>query len=190
MADEKISVSYANGVVKEFPARDTGDRVKRMLKDYHTDDDGNVFVDLYFRDGQERHYPLHENMVLTFAGHGGAQKYGDAVAGSGYDDIDEMVWDLDKLHDRLFAGNWKAEREGGPSGESILFKALMAMARDQEGDDFVESAAVKRFKAFLTDLTPNEKRNLQNGESELKPYIDELRSPAKDASSILGKLSA
>lgn len=165
---------------------------KKMLKDGIKNEDGSLAIRVDFVNGQTRTYPLNPALVSDFALHGAEQKYGDYLAGAKGDngeplDVDDMVIELDELHEQLFtAGLWSQRKEAsGVSGVSILFRALVEAT----------GKTTEQIRTFLSAKTAAEKIALRNSE-RLRPIIARLEAEkvAKtanvDTGALFGELDA
>jgi hypothetical protein len=136
---------------------------RKLLKDY-TVDGSRVILVLDFRNGETRSIALPDSLILQFAGHGAAQKYGDETAG--LDDVDDMVLAIDELDGHIQAGEWSSRKEGsGLGGTSVLLKALV---------EFTGKTA-EVIKEFLSGKSQAEKLALR-ASAKLKPIIDRLEA--------------
>lgn len=90
---------------------------------------GAVAVRMDFRNGDTRLLTLPLSLLAQFAGHGGAQKYGDELATPADKPMSEedMVLAIDDLDSTIQSGKWGAGRAtggGGVSGASVVVQAL------------------------------------------------------------------
>ena len=78
---------------------------------------------LDFRNGETRLFTIPEALLYKFAAHGAEQKLGDAM--SGLASVEDGVMAVDELIDRLYQGEWNANRSASEfAGASILVRAL------------------------------------------------------------------
>lgn len=138
---------------------------KRKLIKSTIIDGSTVKVQLDFRNGETRLFPIPDALLLQFAGHGAEQKLGDETAGT--DDVDDMVLEIDDLIDRLNKGEWRTAREPGNSmsGTSVLLQALVE----------VSGKTKEQVQAFLKDKKPAEKMALRNSE-KLRPIVQRIEA--------------
>jgi hypothetical protein len=206
-ADEApLQVTYADGKVVAFGKK------KKADKDWHQAEDGQIYIDLYFKNGEFRSYGLQGELMTQFAAHGGLQKYGDNLAG--ITDVEEMVYESDELYNQLQRGEWSSKREGsGPTGSSILAKAFItfslggqkisgfgdmtpaeqvaAVAALPKDSDFV--SVTERVKEFLRGLTQSEKTAFREVDETISPLVAALEaekvktSPKVDTASLLAR---
>lgn len=143
----------------DFPGK------RRMQKESFIDDaTGALNVRLDFVNGETLVFTLPKGLINQFALHGAEQKLGDETAGE--TDVDDMVLAVEKLIERLNAGEWTQKRESdGMAGTSVLIKALVEKY----------SKTVEQVKSFLKDKTPAQKAALRNSE-ELKPIVQRLEA--------------
>lgn len=154
---------------------------RKLLKDTVIGD-GQVSVRLDFRNGETRLFPIPQELLLQFAGHGAEQKLGDETAG--VEDVDDMVLGIDDMIERLNKGEWSVKREGsGMAGTSVLLRALME----------VSGKTVEQVKAFLAGKTQMEKLALRNADS-VKPVVERIeaekvsKASKVDTAALLGEL--
>lgn len=173
--------------VVEFPGK------RKLQKDSLIGADGTVQVRLDFRNGETRLFTIPPSLMAKFAAHGAEQKLGDQIAGlkgkdGGEADIEDAVFAIDELMDRLNKGEWSTTNAGtGMAGVSILAKALV----EQTGQ------TIEKVKAFLGTKAHAEKVALRNN-PKIKPIVERLeaeklaRSTGKqsqvDTESLLGEL--
>lgn len=149
---------------------------KRKLIKNTIIDGSAVKVQLDFRNGETRLFPIPDALLLQFAGHGAEQKLGDETAGE--DDVDDMVLSIDDLIDRLNKGEWRTVREPGNSmsGTSVLLQALVEVSGKSKED-------VKAFLSGGTDSKgtvhtakkPAEKMALRNSD-KLRPIVQRIEA--------------
>lgn len=169
------TVTMTDGRAVDFPGK------RQMLKDSF-EQDGRVAVRLDFRNGETRTFVLPDSLMTKFAAHGAEQKLGDETAG--LKDIDDAVMAVDKLIERLSAGQWNVEREGGGmAGTSVLARALA----EAKGVD------IEKVKAFLSNKTQAEKIALRNN-PQIKPIVERIEAEKNakaakvDTEALLGEL--
>jgi hypothetical protein len=180
MAKEEAKVETIkmdDGRVVDFPGK------RKLQKESTIDADGTVKVRLDFRNGETRLFTVPTNLTGKFAAHGAEQKLGDQIAGlkgkdGGEADIDDCVFAVDELMDRLAAGEWTLAAQGnGMAGMSVLAKALVEHT----------GKSIEGIKAFLGKKTHAEKIALRNN-PKVKPIIERLE--AEKAARSTGKASA
>jgi hypothetical protein len=168
---KSTKVTYDNGETIEFTGSEGGDskRVRRMVKKSFMTSDGMAHVEFYYRNGKRVDHAVDpktpcadrdgaSTLGEAFILHGMEQKYGDNLAGT--TDYDEMLFDNDTLHEQLASGQWTSPREGGgPSGNSILFKALCLFKVEKDKCSEEEAAASAR--ALLKKIDATQKQALQ-----------------------------
>ena len=155
---------------------------RKMLKETIIDG-GKVTTRLDFRNGNTILFPVPDELLLQFAGHGAEQKLGDETAGE--DDVDDMQLSVEALIERLNRGEWRTVREPGSSmsGTSVLMQAIVELSGKPK----------EEVKAFLAGKSQAEKLALRNSE-RLRPIVQRLDSEkaAKnnkvDTSALLGEL--
>ena len=148
------TVTMQDGRVVDFPGK------RRLQKTSEITEDGRVVVRLDFINGTTTLFTVPENLLHRFAAHGAEQKLGDAVAGM--ESIDDATLAVDALIDRLYQGEWHAERSKDEfAGLSDLVRALVEYS----------GKSPEVMKAFLKDKSVKEKAAMRNSEF-LKPIID------------------
>lgn len=148
------TVTMQDGRVVDFPGK------RRLQKTSEISETGIVTVRLDFINGVTTLFTVPEVLLTKFAAHGAEQKLGDAVAG--IESIDDAVMAVDSLIDRLYQGEWQAERSKDEfAGLSDLLRALVEYS----------GKPVDVMKKFLADKSVKEKAALRNSEA-LKPIID------------------
>lgn len=183
------TVKMDDGRVVDFPGK------RRLQKESIIGHAGEVQVRLDFRNGETRLFTVPPDMLTRFAAHGAEQKLGDQIAGlKGKDgaeaDIEDAVFAIDELMERLSRGEWSTPSNGNSmAGVSVLAKALV----EHTGQ------SVAQVKEFLSKRTHAEKTALR-ANPKIKPIVDRLesekaaRSTGKAASvnteDLLGELSA
>ena len=162
LATSAETVQFSNGQSIDFVGK------RKMLKrTIITGDD--VSVDIYFRNGELRHFDIPDTMKAQFAGHGAEQKLGDSAAGC--TDIHDMIEAVDSTISQLNAGEWSARREAsGFAGQSVLLRALVQ----------VSGKPAERVREYLKGLSQKEKMALRQS-PKLKPTIEAIE--AEDAAS-------
>lgn len=140
---------------------------------------GAVAVRLDFRSGETRTFAIPMSLLAQFAGHGGAQKYGDELATPSDKPLsdEDMVMAVDALDERIQKGEWGVAREsGGFAGASIVVRAIMeASGKSQE-----------EVKAFLQKkLDGAEARGEKLSRKEL---YDSFRNPNSKTGQIIKRL--
>lgn len=172
----------------EFPGK------RKLQKDSIIEADGTVKVRLDFRNGETRLFTIPPALMQKFAAHGAEQKLGDQIAGlkgkdGGEADLDDCIFAIDELMDRLNRGEWSTTNAGsGLAGVSVLAKALV----EHTGQ------TIEKIKEFLGKKTHAEKVALRNN-PKVKPIVERLeaekaaRSTGKGASvdtdALLGELA-
>lgn len=157
------TVKMDDGRVVDFPGK------RKLQKDSIFNPDGSVAVRLDFRNGETRLCTLAPDMILRFAAHGAEQKLGDQIAGlkgkdGGEADIDDCVFAIDELMDRLAKGEWSQTSTGtGMAGVSILAKALV----EHTGQ------TIEKIKEFLGSKTHAEKVALRSN-PKIAPIVKKL----------------
>lgn len=92
---------------------------------------GAVGLRMDFRNGATFSTALPVALLAQFAGHGASQKYGDELASSSKEPMneDDMVLAIEALDQQIQSGEWRAVREGGSgggvSGAGIVVRAIM-----------------------------------------------------------------
>jgi len=154
-AREVDKVQMSDGSTVEFVGK------RKLLKEPVLDGELPA-VKFLFRNGNVILFTVPEPLLAQFAAHGAAQKIGDETAGE--DDVDDMQLAVESIIERLNAGQWTKEREGGGfGGTSTLIQAL------------VESSGkpVEVIRAFLKTKTKAEK-DAMRASTRLKPIVDRL----------------
>jgi len=152
------SVQMEDGSVVEFAGK------RRMLKNSFITDEGEVKLQLDFRNGRQVSIAIPQEMILKFAAHGAEQKFGDTTAG--LSETDDMIMAVEKLQEQINKGEWSAKRESnGMAGTSILLKALIEHT----------GKTVEQIKQFLEGKTQAEKLALRNN-SKIRPIIARLEA--------------
>lgn len=173
---EVVTVQMTDGRKIDFGLKQKLD--KTIIKADGTDwkpgdpDDQVYAVRLDFSNGQTRtreldKYPLKRRLLA----HGISQKEGDE--GAGVDSVDDMVYDIDTLSERLQKGVWSEKREGGVAGVSILATALVEATKQSMED----------IRTFLAGLKPAEKEALK-ASPQLKPIIDRIQAEKASKSTV------
>ena len=165
-AEEKVieNVQMEDGRTVSFAGK------RKMLKEIIVHG-SEVGVRFDFRSGNTRTFKVPSQHMLYSAGHGYAQKLGDTVAGLKDEhgnpaDEDDMLLEVEGLHEKLVAGDWNSVRSGGGfAGLSVLAKALMELT----GKD---AAAIKD---FLSKRSMAEKQALRSSD-KLSPIIVRLEA--------------
>jgi len=175
MATETVRtpVTMTDGRIVEFTT-------KQKLSKTTTIADGQVSVQLDFRNGATRTFVIPSAMLLQFAGHGAEQKLGDAIAGE--ETLEDGVEAVDDLIARLNAGEWLAKRQSGAfAGQSILIQALVEAS----------GKSVEDIRAFLSTKNHAEKLALRKAAS-IAPIIARLEAakPKKESNVDTGALLA
>lgn len=170
------TVTMKDGRAVEFAGK------RQLLKDSF-EQEGKVAVRLDFRNGETRTFVIPDELMAKFAAHGAEQKLGDEIAG--LKDIDDAVMAIDKLTERLNAGNWNVERESsGMAGTSVLARALAE----------VKGVDIEKVKAFLSTKTQAEKIALRNN-PQVKPVVERIEAEKNakaakvDTEALLGELA-
>ena len=160
---EVASVKMSDGRVVDFVGK------RKVLKETIIDRSAEtVAVRMDFRNGTTRTYPIRQDMILDFAGHGAEQKYGDELAGE-EGDIEDYVLVTDRLHEQLYdQGNWSKQRVGDSmAGTSVLLKALLEFSGGKR--------TVDQLRAFLKGKSQKEKLALR-AHKDIKPIVDRLET--------------
>jgi len=160
------TVKMSDGRVVDFAGK------KKMLKEGLKLDDGLLAIRIDFRNGETRTYPLNPALVEQFATHGAEQKYGDYLAGAKDDagnpiDVDDMVLELDELHDQLYTrAEWGTKRDAsGMAGTSVLIRALAEF----------KAETIAQAKDRVKPLSHKEKMLLRLN-PRLKPIIERMEA--------------
>ena len=184
------TVTMDDGRVVDFPGK------RKLQKTSTISADGVVTVRLDYVNGETRLFTMPESLKARFAAHGAEQKLGDQIAGlkgkdGGEADIDDCVFAVDELMDRLNKGEWSltAAAGNGMAGSSVLAKALVEHT----------GKPMDKIKEFLSGKTHAEKVALR-GNDKLKVIVERLeaekaaRSTSKgspvDTNALLGELEA
>ena len=148
------TVTMLDGRVVDFPGK------RRLQKTSEISESGVITVRLDFINGTTTLFTVPDALLHRFAAHGAEQKLGDAIAG--IDSIDDAAMAVDSLIDRLYQGEWQAERSKDEfAGLSDLLRALVEYS----------GKPVEVMKKFLADKSVKEKNALKNSDA-LKPIID------------------
>ena len=148
------TVTMQDGRVVDFPGK------RRLQKTSEISESGVITVRLDFINGTTTLFTVPDALLHRFAAHGAEQKLGDAIAG--IDSIDDAAMAVDSLIDRLYQGEWQAERSKDEfAGLSDLLRALVEYS----------GKPVEVMKKFLADKSVKEKNALKNSDA-LKPIID------------------
>lgn len=174
MAETKAKAIPETITLLDGRARDFTEK-KRLHKESVTNGD-KLQVRLDFRNGETRLFTLRPDMVAKFALHGAEQKLGDEI--SNVDSIDDAVEAIDQLMQRLDAGDWTKEREGGSglAGASVLTKAMVV----------VTGSTVEQVRAYLATLDNKVKVALRNS-AELSPTIKQIEAEIAARRAAAGK---
>lgn len=174
---EYVKVKMQDGREVDFPT-------KRKLISSILLENSDVYVQIDYVNGETRKYQVPPQHLLYAAGHGYKQKLQDWVAGlkdeSGNPaDPDDVVLEIDQLHDRLVGSeDWNTVSEGGGAGGgSIIIKAVMEHT----------GKTLDQVKAWLNDklaaaeaagqkLTRQALYASLRGSAKLKPIIDRLEA--------------
>ena len=184
------TVKMDDGRVVDFPGK------RKLQKTSTISAEGVVTVRMDFLNGETRTFTVPASLVARFAAHGAEQKLGDQIAGlkgkdGGDADIDDCVFAIDELTDRLNKGEWSltAAAGNGMAGSSVLAKALVEHT----------GKPMDKIKEFLSSKTHAEKVALR-GNDKLKVIVERLeaekaaRSTSKgspvDTNALLGELEA
>jgi len=151
---------------------------RKLLKTSTIDEaNGTVSVRLDFRNGEFRVFTLPQALILRFAAHGAEQKLGDEVAGLKDKDgkpaeVEDMVFAIDSLMDRLEKGEWNVKRSSdGMAGTSILARALVEHS----------GKPLEVIRDYLKGKTHAEKIALRNS-AKVKPIVDRLEAEKAERS--------
>jgi hypothetical protein len=189
-AEKKVAevdtVTMDDGRIVEFPGK------RKLQKNTTITPDNEVQVRLDWRNGETRLFTIPEGLMTRFAGHGAEQKLGDQIAGlkgkdGGEPDIDDCVFAVDELIERLNAGEWSLQTAGaGLAGVSVLAKALSE----------VMGKTATEIKTFLSARTHAEKVALRNN-PKIKPTVERIeaekaakqlqKAPAVDTDKLLAE---
>lgn len=143
------SVTLENGRVTTFAGK------RKMNKLPIFNEDGSYSgLEVEFRNGGYRFYPLNRALAEKTLAHGHSQKMGDEVAS--VEEYDDMILAMDELHEQLAKGEWGVTREGGSmSGASTVIQALIR----------VTGKSLDQVKAFLAEkLAQYQAKAKENGE--------------------------
>ena len=137
-------------------------------------------IDFNFANGQTRAFDLAKvptDSVAYVRGllNGFSQKIGDDYAGVG-GDIEEAIENTESMIERLYGGEWGAEREPAGPRPSLVADAVVRVAR-AEGKTFDET--VTRAKYIGKDAADQRKRALAN--PKVKAAYDAIRAEAMAA---------
>lgn len=148
---------------------------KRLLKTTSTEG-GVASVRFDVINGQTRTYTVSEAMLLPCAAHGASQKIGDEAAG--LEDPDDIVVAIDKIVERLNAGDWGAAREPGDSfaGASTVIRAICE----------VKGVTPAQVKAFL-DKKIEQARERGEALTRQKLYAS-FRNPTSATGKVIERL--
>lgn len=170
---EKISVKMDDGRTVEFGQK------QKLVKTPTRNEDGSLTVRLDFSNGETRLFKLRDDMLGQFALHGASQKLGDEI--SNVEKIEDCVEAIDQLMQRLDAGNWDKEREGGSmAGVSVLVKALV---RFYAGSD--TPVTVEQVRAYLGTLDAKTKTALR-ASPEIQPHVKAIEAEQEAARAARG----
>lgn len=159
------TVKMDDGRVVDFPGK------RRLQKSSIIAPDGTVTVTLDFRNGETRKFKPTPGLIPKFIAHGIEQKLGDQIAGlkgkdGGEADIEDCVFAIDELMDRLAKDEWGTTGTGtGMAGSSVLAKALVERT----------GKTPEQIKSFLASKTHAEKIALRNND-KIKPIVDRLEA--------------
>lgn len=154
------TVKMDDGRVVDFAGK------RKLIKESLVSDSGAIQVRLDFRNGETRLFTIPTALQAKFAAHGAEQKLGDEIAG--LDDTEDCVLAIDKLMERLEAGEWGVKREaGGMAGTSVLLRALIEV--------YAGKKTAEELKAFLSDKSMAEKLALRNN-PKIKPVVDRIEA--------------
>ena len=172
-AKQSETVKMTDGREVEFVGK------RKQLKEEIFDSDGNwLGVRFDFRNGKVLNWDAPSaDAKLTggkadgrytlqqLAAHGALQKFGDETAGT--EKLDDMVLDVEDLMERVSAGEWSVEREGGGgmAGTSVLLRALVIST----GKTYDE------MKAWAKGKTKAQKDALRNSD-RLRPIVQKLEA--------------
>ena len=133
---EVAEVTMTDGRVVSFPGK------RKVQKEVIIDEnqvvledssikilEGAVSIRMDFRNGDTRTYSPPLSLLLQFAGHGIAQKYGDELASPADKPLSEadMVIAVDDLDATIQSGKWgkgRASGGGSVSGASVVIQAI------------------------------------------------------------------
>lgn len=155
---------------------------RKLLKESFVNAAGEVSVRLDFRNGRTITFGIPQTMMAKFAAHGAEQKLGDEIAG--LEDVEDCVLSVEKLVERLNAGEWGVKREAnGMAGTSVLLRALVEHT----------GKTAEQIKAFLADKTQAQKLALRNS-AKIKPIVERIeqekaaKATKVDTDALLGEL--
>lgn len=185
------TVTMDDGRVVDFPGK------RKLQKTSTISADGVVTVRMDFLNGETRTFTVPASLVARFAAHGAEQKLGDQIAGlkgkdGGDADIDDCVFAIDELTDRLNKGEWSltAAAGAGMAGSSALAKALVEHT----------GKPMEKIKEFLSKRSHADKMALRKDNPKIKAIVDRIeaekaaRSTSKgspiDTNALLGELEA
>lgn len=155
---EVDKIQMTDGRTVEFVGK------RKLLKEPILVDGELPSVRFDFRNGNVVTFTVPEALLSQFAAHGAAQKIGDETAGE--DDVDDMQLAVESIIERLNAGLWTKEREGGGfGGTSVLIQALVEAS----------GKSIEAIRAFLKTKSKAEKDALR-GSARLKPIVDRLEA--------------
>jgi hypothetical protein len=158
-------VKMDDGRTVEFPGK------RKLQKDSFIEADGTVKVRLDFRSGETRLFTLPPALMGKFAAHGAEQKLGDQIAGlkgkdGGEADIEDCVFAIDELMERLEKGEWATTTPGnGMAGMSVLAQALVKHT----------GQTIDKIKVFLAGKTHAEKIALRSN-PKIKVIVEQLEA--------------
>ena len=159
------TVTMDDGRVVDFPGK------RKLQKTSSIDPAGVVVIRLDFLNGETRVFTIPASLMARCAAHGAEQKLGDQIAGlkgkdGGEADIDDCVFAVDELMDRMNLGEWSLTSAGtGMAGSSVLAKALVEHTKKTLSD----------IKTFLAGKTHAEKLALRNN-AKIKPIVERLEA--------------
>ena len=160
------TVKMTDGTVVDFPGK------RKLQKSSTIAADGTVATRLDFVNGEFRLFTIPAALLARFAAHGAEQKLGDHIAGlkgkdGGDADIDDCIFAIDELIDRLYNGEWNATTAAGNgmAGVSVLAKALVEFT----------GKSISEIKTFLSAKSQAEKIALRNN-PKVKPIVERLEA--------------
>jgi hypothetical protein len=152
-----VTVKMDDGREVEFAGK------RKMIKSSLLGEEATQ-VRLDFSNGETRTFTVPDSLYAKFAAHGAEQKLGDEIAG--IDDVEDCIFAVDALIERLDQGEWGVKRESnGMAGTSVLCKALI----EHTGKH------VTSIKEFLKSKSQQEKVALRS-HPVIKPIIDRIES--------------
>lgn len=157
-ATEYVDVTLTDGREVKFP------KSRKTSKTIEVDEaSGNVSVRFDFVNGQTRTFSVNalpQAVALYAAGHGIAQKLGDAYASC--KEVDDMVIAVDETFEQLLKDGWRAASEPGDSaaGASIVIKAIMEATGKDIG--FVKAFLQKKLDDAKTKGEKLSRQDLYN----------------------------